>query len=113
MKTISIIIPVFNEALAIDKHLPIIFEKIQEIKDIQFKILAVDDGSTDNTVEKLKTLREQYQDFNFICLNRNFGKEAAIHAGLKQTDDDAVIVMDSDLQHPPALIPILDQSSFL
>jgi dolichol-phosphate mannosyltransferase len=104
MKTISIVIPVLNEGTAIDRHLPIIFEHIEDIKEVKLRVLVVDDGSTDNTVEKLKTLCERYNTLNFICLNRNFGKEAAIHAGLQQSDDDAVIVMDSDLQHPPQLI---------
>lgn len=103
-KTINIVIPVFNEGDAIDRHLPVIFENITEIKEINISVLVVDDGSTDNTVEKLKKLCEQYNRLNFICFNRNFGKEAAIHAGLQQSDTDAVIVMDSDLQHPPQLI---------
>lgn len=103
-KTINIVIPVFNEGDAIEKHLPVIFENIREIKEININVLVVDDGSTDNTVEKLKKLCKQYNRLNFICFNRNFGKEAAIHAGLQQSDTDAVIVMDSDLQHPPQLI---------
>jgi glycosyltransferase involved in cell wall biosynthesis len=104
MKTITIIIPVFNEEGAIEKHLPVIFENSTQIKEIRITILVIDDGSTDNTVEKLKKLCEQYNTLNFICFNRNFGKEAAIHAGLQQSNTDAVIVMDSDLQHPPQLI---------
>ena len=103
-KTITIVIPVFNEEGAIERHLPVIFENIKEIKKINISVLVVDDGSTDNTVENLKKLCERYNTLNFICFNRNFGKEAAIHAGLKQNDTDAVIVMDSDLQHPPQLI---------
>lgn len=104
MKSITIVIPVFNEGIAIDKHIPIIFNTIKNFNNININILVVDDGSTDNTVEQLNKLCKQYKNFNFICLNRNFGKEAAIHVGLEQTTDDAVIVMDSDLQHPPALI---------
>jgi len=103
-KTITIVIPALNEETAIDKHIPIIFEHIANIKEIKLRILVVDDGSTDNTVEKLKKLCELYNALNFICFNRNFGKETAIHAGLLQSDTDAVIVMDSDLQHPPQLI---------
>jgi len=103
-KTISIVIPVFNEGDAIERHLPVIFENIKQIKEINISILVVDDGSTDNTAEKLKKLCELYNRLNFICFNRNFGKEAAINAGLQQSDTDAVIVMDSDLQHPPQLI---------
>ena len=79
----------------------VIFENI---KQINITVLVVNDGSTDNTLAKLKKLCEQYKIMNFICLNRHFGKEASIHAGLQQSNTDAVIVMDSDLQHPPQLI---------
>jgi polyisoprenyl-phosphate glycosyltransferase len=109
MKTLTIVIPVYNEEAAIDKHLPIIFDNIKNIQEIEIKICVVDDGSTDKTVEKLQQLCQSYSTLRFLCLNRNFGKEAAIHAGLQQSHDDAVIVMDSDLQHPPALIPKMIQ----
>jgi dolichol-phosphate mannosyltransferase len=105
MKSITIVIPVFNEGAAIDRHLAIIFERLELIKDVQLTILVVDDGSSDNTVAQLDLLDVQYPNLNFICLSRNFGKEAAIQAGLAHSQGDAVIVMDSDLQHPPELIP--------
>ncbi|ALG67247.1 glycosyltransferase family 2 protein [Beggiatoa leptomitoformis] len=106
MKTINLVIPVFNEAQAIDKHLPAIVDVLITQPNITWHILIVDDGSTDTTVAKLHSLRESYPQLSVLCLNRNFGKEAAIYAGLQQSRTaDAVIVMDSDLQHPPALIP--------
>ncbi len=65
----------------------------------------VDDGSRDATVERVLKLSKQHAELGLLCLRRNFGKEAAILAGLSHTDADAAIVMDSDLQHPPSLIP--------
>lgn len=105
MKTITLIIPVFNEATAIEQHLPIIFNTLVPLTTVNWKVLIIDDGSTDNTLEKLNILSERYSNLQFLCLNRNFGKEAAIVAGLVHSRSDAVIVMDSDLQHPPRLIP--------
>jgi polyisoprenyl-phosphate glycosyltransferase len=105
MKTVTLIIPVFNEAAAIEQHLPMIIDALVPLTTVHWKILLIDDGSTDNTLEKLKKLSATYQNLQFISFNRNFGKEAAMLAGLKYSDSDAVIVMDSDLQHPPALIP--------
>lgn len=106
MKTITIVIPVFNEGTAIDTHFPIIFETLKKIKMVKWHVLVIDDGSTDNTMERLQNMSDKYHFLGFISFNRHFGKEAAIHAGLLQShENDAVIVMDSDLQHPPQLIP--------
>lgn len=105
MKTVTLVIPVFNEATAIIQHLPVIFATLAPLTTVNWQILIIDDGSTDNTVEQLQILAETYPNLQFICLNRNFGKESAISAGLMHSQGDAVIVMDSDLQHPPALIP--------
>ncbi|EIJ41043.1 glycosyl transferase [Beggiatoa alba B18LD] len=110
MKKITLVIPVFNEALAIDKHLPIIVESLTHQPHIDWHILIVDDGSTDATVTTLQVLQPTYPHLSVLCLNRNFGKEAAIYAGLQHSRHaDAVIVMDSDLQHPPELIPQMVQ----
>ena len=105
MKTITLIIPVFNEATALEQHLPVIFNTIAAVTAVRWQVLLIDDGSTDNTLEQLKILSSHYKNLQFLSLNRNFGKEAAILAGLMHSQSDAVIVMDSDLQHPPALIP--------
>ena len=105
MKTVTLIIPVFNEATALEQHLPVIFNTLAPLTTVIWQVLLIDDGSTDNTLEKLKILSSQYDNLQFLSLNRNFGKEAAILAGLMHSHSDAVIVMDSDLQHPPALIP--------
>lgn len=102
---LSVVIPVFNEGDSIHLHLPVIVKNLKRVKGIDLEILMVDDGSTDNTVSLIKELYCQKDEVALICLNRNFGKEAAVHAGLKNAVGDAVIIMDSDLQHPPELIP--------
>lgn len=101
---ISIVIPVFNEGDSIEHNLPKILSELENKRHIVFQILVVNDGSTDDTLEKLYTLCNKYDSLEIICFNRNFGKEAAIHAGLFHSKGDAAIVMDSDLQHPPNLI---------
>ncbi|MCP4696194.1 MAG: glycosyltransferase family 2 protein [Gammaproteobacteria bacterium] len=106
MKTITVLIPVFNEEGAIEKNLPVIVNYIETIDNVELGILIVDDGSTDNTSAWIREFCGQHDKVSLLCLNRNFGKESAIHAGLEQSRrEDAVIVMDSDLQHPPELIP--------
>ncbi len=105
MKTITLIIPIYNELGAIESNLPTILESLPAIDHIQLKILLVDDGSQDGSAAWLKNYCQQQAQLELLCLNRNFGKEAAIFAGLQHAESDAVIVMDSDLQHPPALIP--------
>lgn len=104
MKSITLIIPIYNECGALDKTLPVIIQAISGIDRFRIRILLVDDGSTDGTAEWLRDYTFTRDDVELLCLNRNFGKEAAISAGLVFAKGDAVIVMDSDLQHPPELI---------
>ena len=106
MKKIQIIIPVFNEEASISSNL----KKIQEITNIlkekyQISFLIVNDGSKDLTEEILTSINKEDQSIKLLSFTRNFGKEAAIIAGLESSQADAVIVMDSDLQHPPIIIP--------
>ena len=103
-KKISIVVPVYNEAGAIHHNLPVILLELEKINNIDFQILVIDDGSVDETATIVKAFCEQDKNIELISLNRNFGKEAAVHAGLDYSHGDAVIVMDSDLQHPPHLI---------
>ena len=102
-KTLSIIIPAYNEGNAIVsllEHLDVVLQKIS----LQTKIIVVDDGSTDNTLEKINLIRSK-TPITILCLSRNFGKEAAMSAGLAVVDTDAVIIMDADGQHSPNYIP--------
>jgi glycosyltransferase involved in cell wall biosynthesis len=101
---ISIVIPVHNEAEAA----PIFIERVVPIIEstkMGYEMVFVDDGSTDLTVRVLLALRERFPCIRLVQLSRNFGKEAALTAGLSYASGDAVIPMDSDLQDPPELIP--------
>jgi glycosyltransferase involved in cell wall biosynthesis len=105
-KKITVIIPVFNESqniLRIHGELSNVFA---QISDIDFSILFVNDGSRDNCAGVIENLAENDTTIGYIELSRNFGKEAALSAGIQNLDDDvdAFIMIDSDLQHPPPLI---------
>ena len=99
---ISIIVPCKNEA----ESLPIFFEAIEKtvnmVPEHTFEYIFVDDGSTDNTLEILKS--RQADNFHYLSFTRNFGKEAALYAGLKEAKGDYVCVMDADMQDPPHLL---------
>ena len=105
MKKISIIIPAYNE----EESLPFLRERLDkllsDIKDYEFEILFVNDGSKDNTIDLIKKYREQDNRVSYVDFARNFGKETAMIAGLDYATGDAVIFMDADLQDPPELIP--------
>ncbi|MGV3590371.1 MAG: glycosyltransferase family 2 protein, partial [Gammaproteobacteria bacterium] len=105
MKKVTILIPVYNEADVIVPNLREIIAHTREVKSVAINILLVDDGSTDDLATRLKSAFAREPSLHYLRLTRNFGKEAAIGAGLSVLrKSDAVIVMDSDLQHPPALI---------
>lgn len=102
---ISIIVPVFNEA----PNIPLLHDEI--VKHVsrlpyQFEFVFVDDGSRDNSAQAIHQLADSKQDeqLRLIELSRNFGKEAAVSAGLHAAKGDAAIILDADLQHPPSLI---------
>tara|TARA_B100001173_G_scaffold306017_1_gene312240 strand:+ start:244 stop:1209 length:966 start_codon:yes stop_codon:yes gene_type:complete len=108
LDTIAILIPVFNEEKSI-VELTNELEKacvlISNTHKVNFRIIFVDDGSSDSSVERIIQLKDHQLPIQLISLSRNFGKEAAISAGLEAgKDDSAILIMDADLQHPPALI---------
>lgn len=74
-------------------------------KDMDFEILYVDDGSVDQTVQEARKLHERDERVHLLSFSRNFGKEAAMYAGLQKSKGDYVVIMDADLQDPPALLP--------
>ena len=103
-KLCSCIVPCFNE----EKVIPIYYDEMQKVmkqeENIEFEIIFVDDGSKDGTLEIMRKLSEQDPKVHYISFSRNFGKEAAIVAGLAQASGNAVAVMDCDLQHPPEVL---------
>jgi glycosyltransferase involved in cell wall biosynthesis len=105
MKTISLIIPFFNEEESVESLFNEINRVVSKIDiDINFEFICVDDGSSDNTIEKLIFNQMHDQRIKVIELSRNFGKEAALTAGIHESSGDAIIPIDADLQDPPELI---------
>lgn len=107
-KSIAIVAPVYEEAEALPHFMREVKAAVAGL-DYDFRFLLVDDGSSPATVEVLAQLCREHADLGVIHLSRNFGQQAALTAGLDYADADAVIVMDSDLQHPPALLPQMIQ----
>ena len=105
MDKISVIVPCFNEEQMIDIFYSEISKVTLDIKDAEFEILFVDDGSRDSTYDKLCALADKDSCVRYISFSKNFGKEAAMLAGINHATGDYVVVMDADLQHPPSLIP--------
>ncbi len=103
---ISIVIPLFCEADHVRNSLSEISVHVSSL-NLSHEYLLVDDGSTDRTWDEIRLLAREFPETSGLRLSRNFGKEAAISAGIRHSRGDAVIVMDSDLQHPPDLIPEL------
>lgn len=107
MKKISIIIPAYNEEESLPMLRGRIVKLMDSMKNYEFEILFVNDGSKDKTIEIIKKMREEDTRFNYVDFSRNFGKEIAMIAGLDYATGDCVIFMDADLQDPPELIPEL------
>ena len=104
MDKISIIVPCWNEEAA----LPIYYKEMSRIigqMDTDVELIFVDDGSADKTLEEMKKLHEIDTRCRYLSFSRNFGKEAAIYAGLTHAEGDYIAVMDVDLQDPPSLLP--------
>ncbi len=101
---LTIVIPVYNEGEHILKNLRIV-KGFLDNTDMNYEFILIDDGSSDDTWEYIRTASEELIYVNALRLSRNFGKEAAICAGLKHANGDGCLVMDSDLQHPPGIIP--------
>jgi|TARA_B110000483_G_scaffold233349_1_gene302003 glycosyltransferase involved in cell wall biosynthesis len=105
MKKISIIIPFFNEDEGVQHFFAELNAELIKIKEYSFELVLVDDGSVDQTLRCLKNLDiGELMDASIIELSRNFGKEAALTAGIHHFTGDAAIFMDSDLEHPPKTI---------
>lgn len=105
MKHLTVVIPAFNEAAGIAEVAATALASLDALPELRCGVLIVDDGSTDDTVSAVRTLMAGDPRVGLVKLGRNFGKEAAIQAGLVHASGDAVVVMDGDLQHPPELLP--------
>lgn len=104
LQLLSVVIPAHNEALGIKNALEVIGENLASCAE-NWEIIVVDDGSQDGTFDRLRELARGDSRIKGIRFSRNFGKEAALLAGLRAAAGDAVVTIDSDLQHPPRLIP--------
>lgn len=106
MKTVTILLPAYNEEASF-AHLEECMNKVlADNPGYEWEFLLVNDGSSDNTLQKMECLHEKDpQHWNYIDLSRNFGKEVAMMAGFDYVKGDAVIIMDSDMQHPISVIP--------
>ena len=106
MEKISVIVPCYNEEEAI----PLFYAEMERVRkedfnfDIEFEYIFVNDGSRDKTLEKIKEIAKFDKKVRFISFSRNFGKEAAIYAGLEASKGDLVTLMDADLQDPPSML---------
>ena len=104
MKKISIIIPCYNE----EQTIPFFYKEINKVtKTIKanFEFIFINDGSKDNTLSIIKKYSKKDKRVKYLHFSRNFGKEAAMYAGLVHSKGDYVAIMDADLQDPPSLLP--------
>lgn len=109
MSLLTIVVPCYNE----EAVLPLFYTEIQKIMqqmydkhhELTFELLFIDDGSRDKTLSILRQMALENPIVRYISFSRNFGKEAGMYAGLEQSRGDYVVVMDADLQHPPAFLP--------
>ena len=108
MKKIGVIVPCYNE----EESLPYFYKEMQKVMeqmDVEFELLFVNDGSKDKTLDILKDFAKKEERVRFLSFSRNFGKEAAIYAGLQHVNGDYVTLMDADLQDPPEKLILMYQ----
>src|SRR5438132_5367131 len=103
---VSVVIPLYNEGSDVSALLSDLKTSLEET-GCQFDVILVDDGSRDDTWERIKAEARTLSNLRAVRLSRNFGKELALCAGLERAHGDAVIVMDGDGQHPPSLLPVM------
>lgn len=102
MVFLSIVVPCFNESESVEMF----FSEIEKtVGNWDYEIIYINDGSSDNTLSNIKKISQKHSNVKYVSFSRNFGKESAIYAGLKNAQGDYVCVMDADLQHPPSMLP--------
>ena len=109
MDKISVIVPCFNEQEAIPVYYDAILPVMDSMEEVTFELIFVDDGSTDGTLADMRELVKKDHRCRYLSFSRNFGKEAALYAGLSNATGDYVAVMDVDLQDPVELLPKMYQ----
>ena len=109
VKKITVIVPCFNEQDALPIYYKEMCRVMHKMPEVEIEMLFVDDGSTDRTLSVMKDLNSLDEKCKYLSFSRNFGKEAAIYAGLKNATGDYVAIMDVDLQDPPELLPQMYQ----
>src|SRR5438132_10739473 len=105
---ISIVCPAYQEEEVLPMFHDVLVDAIEPLsREFNLEILYVDDGSRDGTLDVIRKLADADSRVRYLSLSRNFGHQAALTAGLEHARGDAIVSLDSDLQHPPALIPEL------
>ncbi|MBO4695882.1 MAG: glycosyltransferase family 2 protein [Lachnospiraceae bacterium] len=105
-KILSIVVPCYNEEAVLTAFYEEIRKTAEVISDrVSCELLFIDDGSGDATLSIIRSLAESDERIKYVSFSRNFGKEAAIYAGLQHATGDYVVLMDADLQHPPEFLP--------
>ncbi|KVH44863.1 glycosyltransferase family 2 protein [Burkholderia diffusa] len=104
---VSLVVPFYNEGEAVERFFDVVIPLMAGLDAVRFEIVCVNDGSRDDTLERLIRVSMADRRVRVIDLTRNFGKEAALTAGLDEAAGDAVIPLDADLQDPPSLIPVM------
>ena len=104
---VSVVVPFYNEVDGVERFYESLCCALGQLADVDFEIICVDDGSRDGTLQRLIALVDRDPRVRAVELSRNFGKEAALSAGIDLATGDAVIPIDADLQDPPELIPVL------
>ncbi|OKK19516.1 hypothetical protein AMK16_15595 [Streptomyces sp. CB00455] len=104
MTKLSVVVPCYNEEAVIDSF-DVEIRRVLDALPVEYEVCYVDDGSHDGTLGKLRKIAAEHgEQTRYVSFSRNFGKEAGMLAGLRETTGDAVVIMDADLQHPPELI---------
>ena len=105
MNKVSLVIPMYYEEQVAEECYKRVTKVLKEIKDYEYEIIFVNDGSKDKTLEILENIAKEDKNVKVVSFSRNFGHQAAVTAGLKYVTGDAIVIMDADLQDPPELIP--------
>lgn len=105
MNKVSLVIPMYYEEQVAEECYKRVTKVLKELKNYEYEIIFVNDGSKDKTLEILENIANGDKNVKIVSFSRNFGHQAAVTAGLKYVTGDAIVIMDADLQDPPELIP--------